>query len=410
MCVSAGLVSLGAYIPAKAVSRKRELIQFLDYTSLAKEYIEEIEQNDKLPGRIETNFDGWEKQAWFHTWLNRLPQSKQKEPFQGSKERRRVPLDPESLANSIVPHPMLPSDAETLAASIALVNGNIKKNEIDLLITSSQVPDLALPPNASLVQHKLGLENAGAFEIDSCCSSFLTMLEVAEALVRSGFRKKVLIVASYIDSMVTDKSDYFSVNTGDAAVAAVVSQVEEGFGFQSSHSTSHGSRHNAIILQRRAPQLINESAKTSRYEQEFVTFYNPLATKEIAANSTRDMIEVTAKALSKAGLRSEDLDFLLTHQPVHWAANAWREALEFPKEKFYESFEKYGNIANCSAAVNLLEAIEHDLIQAGNRVLLASSGAGENHVAVVEKITPELICSVQGKQGNRVSFSEGESR
>ena len=64
--------------------------------------------------------------------------------------------------------------------------------------------------------------------MDTCCSSFVTMLEIAEGLVKAGMKRNVLIIASYIDSLVNDKSTYFAVNTGDAAVAAVVSNVEKG--------------------------------------------------------------------------------------------------------------------------------------------------------------------------------------
>lgn len=399
MCQPAGLISMGAYLPAKPIDgiRKKRLIEFLKDTLLQESYIADIESNNRLPGTIESNCDGWARHQWFDAWVENLPAAKKKDPFQGTKERRRVPSDPTSLTESVIAHPMLPSDAETIAGSLALVNGNIDKDEIDLLITCSQVPDLPLPPNASLVQHKLQLRNAGAFEVDSCCSSFLTALEVAEALVRAGIKRKVLVVASYIDSLVSDRSDYFSVNTGDAAVAGIVSAVSEGYGFLTSDSTSHGNRHNAIILQRRSPQLFKKPGVSSRYEQEFVTFYNPQATKEIAENSKQDMLEVVTKALSKSTLDFKDLDFLVTHQPVSWAGHAWRETLGFPENKFYESFEKYGNIANCSAAVNLLEAIEGGFVKQGDRVLIASSGAGENHIAVIERITPQLVEAIAGQ-------------
>ncbi|HNB24039.1 MAG TPA: 3-oxoacyl-[acyl-carrier-protein] synthase III C-terminal domain-containing protein [Candidatus Melainabacteria bacterium] len=395
---------MGAYLPAKPISGKQKsaLTKMLRHeTLLQAQYIEQIEMGDRLPGRIETNYDGWERHNWFKKWLELLPESKQSDPFQGTKERRRVPPDPESLTNSIIPHPMLPSDAETLAGALALVNGNIDRDEIDLLLTASQIPDLPLPPNASLVQHKLQLNNAGAYEVDTCCSSFVTMVELASALVRAGIKNKILIVASYIDSLVTDKSSYFSVNTGDAAVAGVVARVEEKEGFVASHSSSHGSRHNGIILEKREPNLLKKTAQSSRYEQEFVTFYNPQATREIARNSQQDMQDLVRGLLQKAQLEISDIDFFVTHQPVHWAANAWREALGIPAEKFYESFSSYGNIACCSAAVNLFEAIEKNLIKCGDRVLLASSGAGENHIATIEKVTPQLIKAVQAETESR---------
>lgn len=400
MCRSVGLTSLGLYLPAKPISKAindRLLSMLKDETLLHRDYIDQIDETNCLPGQIETNYDGWQRHSWYKKWLEHLPEPKRSDPFQGTQERRRVPLDPVSITDSMFPHPMLPSDAETIAGALALVNAGIERDEIDQLITASQVPDLPLPPNSSLVQHKLQLKNAGAFEIDSCCSSFVSMIEVASALVKAGVRKKVLIIASYIDSLVTDKSSYFSVNTGDAAVAGIVSEVEDGSGYISSHSTSHGSRHNGIILEKRQPKLVKSPAQYNRYEQEFVTFYNPQANKEIAANSQRDMQEVVRFTLSKAGLGIDDIDFFVTHQPVSWAGHAWREALAIPQEKFYESFCKYGNIACCSAPTNLGEAIESGLVKPGDMVLIASSGAGENHVAAIQRITKELVQSVTGQ-------------
>jgi 3-oxoacyl-[acyl-carrier-protein] synthase-3 len=289
---------------------------------------------------------------------------------------------------------MLPSDAETIAGALAIINSGIAKDEIDLVLAHSQVPDLPLPPNASLIQHKLQLKNSGAYGIDSCCSSFVTMVEIACGLIKAGMRNAVLIISSYIDSHTVDRSSYFGVYTGDAAIGGVVARVEEGFGHISSASTSHGSRHDGIIFQKRSPRLLKKTASGADYAQEFTTFYNPKACKEIAANAQRDMVKVVDRALARADLTIGEVDFFVTHQPVAWAANAWREALGIPSKKFYESFETYGNIATCSVPANLLEAIEQGLIEPGDLVLMASSGAGENHIAVLEKVSPRLIQNI----------------
>ncbi len=109
------------------------------------------------------------------------------------------------------------------------------------------------------------------------------------------------------------------------------------------------------------------------------------------------MVNVVKEVLKKTRLSISDIDFFVTHQPVHWAPDVWREGLGIPKEKFYETFKKYGNIANCAAAVNLLEAIELKRVKEGATVLIASSGAGENYIAALEKITPQLISSLDSK-------------
>jgi 3-oxoacyl-[acyl-carrier-protein] synthase III len=82
---------------------------------------------------------------------------------------------------------------------------------------------------------------------------------------------------------------------------------------------------------------------------------------------------------------------MVTHQPVAWAGNAWRECIGIPESKFYESFKKYGNIATAAVPTNLLEAIELRRISAGDNVIFASPGAGENHICIIMKISPELV-------------------
>jgi 3-oxoacyl-[acyl-carrier-protein] synthase-3 len=395
---SVGIVSMGAYLPAKTIipAQRQELVRYLrDQTHLPGEYIEQLESQNRFPGKIETNFEGWASQPWFDAWLAKLPPKKRGDPFQGTKERRRVPLDPVSVRESIIPHPMLPSDAETLAGALALLNGHINKDKIDLLLVASQVPDLLLPANASLVQHKLKLPNAGAYHIDTCCSSFVTMLEIAAAMVKAGIKKNVLIAASYIDSHVNDKSDYFSVNTGDAAVAAVVKEVGGDYGYVASASTSYGSRHDGVIIQRRPPELFRSAGHDPYYERPFVTFYNQEANKEIANHARSDMNHTVKQVLDKTGLAISDIDFCVTHQPVYWASSAWLEGLGIDEKRSYNSFEKYGNIANCSAPVNLLEAIEEGKVKEGDLVLIASSGAGENYIAILERITPQLVKSLR---------------
>ena len=394
--MNTGLISMAAYLPAKPLeaSMVKALSIFLkQQTRLPGEYIEEMEKTGRMPGRIETNYEGWESQPWYETWLKSLSPKKQADPFQGTKERRRVPEDPLSLRESIYSHPMLPSDAEVIAASMAILRSGLDPDDIDLVLVHSQVPDRPLPQNVSLVQHKLGLRNAGAYAVDTCCSSFVSMTEIAIGMVKSGLRKNVLIVSSYIDSHVNDKTTHFSVDTGDGAAAGIVSSCDVGY--LASHSSSHGDRHDGIVFESREPLLYRGLHTSPDRRQLVTTFLNRDACKEIAVNAERDMLEVVSRTLSKASMNTGDIDFFVTHQPVVWAGEAWRKAIGIPEEKFYESFKQYGNIATAAAATNFLEALEQDLIKAGDNVLIASSGAGENHIAVLHKISPVLVENVK---------------
>jgi len=394
MTENAGLISMGGYYPGKEVSpaQAEKIGQFLrKQTRLHEAYITELEETHRHPGWSESNEDGWVNQPWYEEWLSKLPEKKRKNPFQGNKYRCRVPMDPESIKKSRFPHPMLASDAETIAGAIALMNADVAPEEIDLVLVASLVPDRHVPLNASLVQHKLNLENAGAYNMDTCCSSFLTMMETAMALVKTGIKKNVLVVASSLDSIINDKSTYYSVCTGDAAVAGVVSEVEEGYGYMTSHSMSNGSRHQAIVFKKRKPLLYQGTSQGPTYEQECVTFADPELTRKIGATAQEDMLKVVGTALGKQNLDFSDIDFAAFHQPVKWAANAWREAIGLPEDKYLETYELYGNVACAASPTNLLVAIERGLIKVGDNVLMASSGVGENHIAVLQKASPRLL-------------------
>jgi 3-oxoacyl-[acyl-carrier-protein] synthase-3 len=390
--MSTGLISMAAYRPAEKLEEKmsKALSEFLqNRTLLPKEYIETIEKTGCLPGKVESNYEGWESQPWYEAWLKSLPLKKQADPFQGTCERRRVPMDPSSVRESVYPHPMLPSDAEVIVSSMAILRSGMNPDDIDLVMAHSQVPDRPLPQNVSLIQYKLGLKNAGAYSLDTCCSSFVSMIEVAVALVKSGIKKNVLIVSSYIDSHVNDKSTHFSVDTGDGAAAGIISSCD--MGYLASHSSSHGDRHDGIVFETRLPLLYKGLHTSPDHRQLVTTFLNRKACKEIAVNADRDMLFVVSQALEKAEMKKDDIDFFVTHQPVAWTGETWRKAVGVPEDKFYETFRKYGNIATAAAATNFTEALEKNLIKTGDKVLIASSGAGENHIAVLHQVSPTLV-------------------
>ena len=84
MSVPVGMVGMGAYLPAKSIDAEGEsqLATYLrNETLLPEEYIEEVDGKGLLPGTIETNYDGWEKQPWFEAWLRNLPEKKRDDPF-----------------------------------------------------------------------------------------------------------------------------------------------------------------------------------------------------------------------------------------------------------------------------------------------------------------------------------------
>ncbi|MBM7616153.1 3-oxoacyl-ACP synthase III family protein [Alkaliphilus hydrothermalis] len=322
-----------------------------------------------MPENIITN-DYWDDKEF----LNRPAKKSFEDCFIGIKERRYFSLD------------MCPSDAEVEAGKRALEMSGVDPNEIDLVLTHAMVPDETIPGNASIIQHKLGLKNAAAWNMDTCCSSFVTMLITASNLIACGTYNKILITTSIFHSKIIDENDYLSPCAGDGSSAVVIGEVSEDRGYIASHATSDGYYHDAFTVRERFP-LAHSSKKHSNITSPIRNLMttNPVKVKEMGRMSIEQMTPVMLKTLEKAELRPEDINFFLSHQPAPWAHDAWRDSIGIPKEKSYHTFSIYGNLASTSIPTNLYHALDKGLIKDGDYILIASPGAGENHTSAVLK-------------------------
>ena len=70
-----------------------------------------------------------------------------------------------------------------------------KPEEVDLLICCTCNPDYRFPSTGSIICHDLGLNNAYSYDLQAACAGFLVGLQDGAAYVRSGMKKKVVVVA-----------------------------------------------------------------------------------------------------------------------------------------------------------------------------------------------------------------------
>lgn len=397
---AAGLLSLGAYLPGHALSshllRPAPWARFaalVQQTRLPLAYKTSLLGDRRFPGRVEGN-DAWTRMPWYKSFLERLPKQggKTRDPFQGIRERCRVPMDPESVRMSPVPFPMLSTDMETIAACTALGT-----HDVDMLISCSQTPDRELPPNCCLVHHKLNLPASSrmrVLSVDACCASFLTAMELAARHVQFGLARKVLITGSHCDSKIADPTSHHACITGDAAVAAVVGPVEAGHGLLGAAFSVHGERHGAVICRVGGPVLeppghYSDLAPRRLYRE----FYDRVAARAINEHTVEDISDACGRALQASGLHIAKIDRLVTHNPVHEVMEKWRSALGVLRCRYTHHFAVYGNTGLCSAPLNLYEDLRSGHAKAGDRVLAVSSGAGEQFVALVERISSQCVQS-----------------
>ena len=123
------------------------------------------------------------------------------------------------------------SDLAYNAAVEALKDAGVAPEELDLVIVGTASSDYIFPSTACLVQARLGAKNAAAFDLAAGCSGFVYSLAVASQMVKSGLYNKILIIGAETLSRIMNWTDRNTcVLFGDGAGAAVVGEVEEGYG------------------------------------------------------------------------------------------------------------------------------------------------------------------------------------
>ena len=123
------------------------------------------------------------------------------------------------------------SDMAASACQQALEMAGCSTDDIDLVIIGTVTPDYRLPSTACIVQEKMGLKNATAFDIVAACTGFIAGLSVATPLIESGrYRKALVVGVEKLSSIVNYRDRNTCVLFGDAAGAAVLSNDDSNSG------------------------------------------------------------------------------------------------------------------------------------------------------------------------------------
>ncbi len=270
------------------------------------------------------------------------------------------------------------SDLSAPAALEALQNAHVKPEEIDLIIAATTTPDMPLPSCACFLQEKIGAKNAAAFDLAAACAGFVYGLVTAEQFIKTGTYKTVLVIGADLISAYIDWTDRSTcVLFGDGAGAVVLQETDSG-GILSSVLGSDG--HYAELLKicaggSKFPANL-ESVKNKAH-------YLQMSGAEVFKLAVRGMSDAVITALSKAGVKKEEVACFIPHQANQRIIDAVAERLDFPKEKVFVNVQKYGNTSSASCVIALCEALKEGRIKRKDNVVLATFGSGLVWGAVV---------------------------
>jgi 3-oxoacyl-[acyl-carrier-protein] synthase-3 len=270
------------------------------------------------------------------------------------------------------------SDLAVHAARKALEMAGKRPEDIDLVLVASSTPDFhgSFPSTACIVQQKLGMHNnSAAFDVQAVCSGFVYALSTADAFIRSGMHKSVLVIGAEVFSRILDFTDRTTcVLFGDGAGAVVLEASSEP-GILASKLHADG-RHSNILS---VPGSLAQGAIAG---SGFLYMDGPAVFKL----AVTVLEEVAHEVLDAAKVRPADIDWLVPHQANLRIMKGTAKKLELPLEKMVATVGEHGNTSAASIPLALDQAVRDGRIKPGHNVLMEGVGGGFTWGAVLARM------------------------
>ncbi|MBI4987410.1 MAG: ketoacyl-ACP synthase III [Rhodocyclales bacterium] len=266
------------------------------------------------------------------------------------------------------------SDLALEASLKAIAAAGIPAGKIDLIILATSTPDYIFPSTACLLQSKLGIRGAAAFDVQAVCSGFAYALTVAEKFIQSGSHRCALVVGTEIFSRILDWNDRGTcVLFGDGA-GAVILEASEETGILASALHADGSQHGML-------EVPGNICSGKVVGQPFVKMDGPAVFKF----AVKVLAEVAQEVLERAGLDAAAIDWLIPHQANIRIIQSTAKKLGLPMEKIITTVDRHGNTSAASIPLALDTAVRDGRIKRGDTLMLEGVGGGFTWGAVLLK-------------------------
>lgn len=258
------------------------------------------------------------------------------------------------------------------AASQAIAMARITPADLDLIILATSTAD-DLFGSASLLQAQLGASKAVAFDLTAACSGFIFGMVTAAQFIRTGTYQNILLVGADILSRWVDWSDRSTcVLFGDGA-GAVVMQAHETDRLLGFELKSDGSQNACLQLAYQSEtKELRLGVSVARGTYQPITMNG----KEVYRFAVQRVPEVISKALFRASMSTEQVDWLLLHQANQRILDAVAQRLQIPDRKVISNLANYGNTSAASIPIALDEAVRNGRISTGDVIAASGFGAG----------------------------------
>ena len=264
------------------------------------------------------------------------------------------------------------SDMGARAAEQALQLGGIDPKEVDLIIVATCTPDTAFPSTACHIQHKIGATRAAAFDVGAACSGFLYALVTANQFIASGVYETILVVGTEkLSSIVNWQDRNTCVLFGDGAGAVVLRHRPGARGMLAFDLGADGAQTEILSVPAGGCRVpITPEVLDQRLQ------FLQMSGKEVFKYAVTAMNRSAEDCLEKAGIKAEQLRWVIPHQANQRIVDAVAQRLGISLEHFIVNLDRYGNTSAACMPICLHEASVAGELDRGDLLLMVAFGGG----------------------------------
>jgi 3-oxoacyl-[acyl-carrier-protein] synthase-3 len=309
-----------------------------------------------VPPRVVTNHDLARIMETTHEWIVERT---------GIEERRWV--DPGEGG----------AEMAAKACREAMERAGVGAKDVDMLIYATLSPDNNFPGTGVFVQRLLGLREIPCYDIRQQCTGFLYALGMADAFIRAGQYKTILVIGSEVHSTGLDMSTTgrdVTVLFGDGAGAAVVTRAtDDAHLLLSTHLHADGTEAEILWTEypasRQHPRITDEAMAARKH-------YPAMQGKKVFKHAVTRMPAAIMEGMVTNNLKLTDIDMVIPHQANLRINQMVAKMIGLPEDRMHNNIQKYGNTTAASIPICMHEAIALGKIKPGSLVCLVAFGAG----------------------------------
>lgn len=269
------------------------------------------------------------------------------------------------------------SDLAVEATRVALDRAGMKAADLDCIVFATLSPDHLFPGAGVYLQRKLGIANIPCLDVRNQCTGFIYGLSVADAWIRTGQYKRLLLVGAEIQSAgldLTTRGRDMAVLFGDGAGVAILGPTDDdGRGVLSTHIFADGA-HAELLWADLGGSAHRPILSAEQIEKGL--HYPQMQGREVFKYASTRMPASVMEALKVNGLTTSDIKVLIPHQANHRITEMVQKQLGLRDDQVCANIDRYGNTTAASIPIALDECVQTGRLQRGDLLVLTAFGSG----------------------------------